>query len=136
MVAQSNIRVVFKAFQDFSTRLVRKIVLDATANLVEDTPVDTGWARANWVPTIGSPFRGTAGTREQAEAGRVDLSAREQGIATIATSYNIADGSVSITNNVPYIRFLNEGSRSRPPTMFVQSAIRRALTSASRLRSP
>ena len=136
MVAQSNIRVVIKAFQDFSTRLVRRIVLDATANLVEDNPTDTGWSRANWVPTIGSPFRGTAGTREEAEAGRIDLSARERGIATIATSYTIADGSVSITNNVPYIRFLNEGSSSQAPAMFVQSAIRRALTSASRLRSP
>ena len=36
-----------------STRAVRKIVLDVTSDLIEQTPVDLGWARANWIPSIG-----------------------------------------------------------------------------------
>lgn len=147
MVVQTNIRVVFRELRGFTERVVQRIVLDATANLIEDTPVDTGWARANWIPSIGSPPTRPAGARLGRDArgrftsiGDPDVgaarAAQQVGIATIATGYTLEQGNVSITNNVPYIRFLNEGSSSQAPPMFVQMAIARALQAANGLKSP
>lgn len=133
MAARSNIRVVLRDLKGFTERVVQRIVLDATANLIEDTPVDTGWARANWIPSIGTPPSGPAGSRANIMNAR---GTQQQGIAAIAIGYTLEKGNVSITNNVPYIRFLNEGSSSQAPAMFVQSAIARALRSASGLKSP
>lgn len=135
-MAASNIRVVLDAFNGFTTRLVQRIVLDVTANLIEDTPVDTGWARANWVPSIGDPFTGTAGSAQEARAGVIDRSPQEQGIAQVALGYTLSQGNITISNNVPYIRRLNEGSSSQAPAAFVQSAIARAISNANSLRSP
>ena len=50
-----QIRVVVGAFEDFAEKIIKEITLEATANLIEDTPVDTGWARANWIPSITTP---------------------------------------------------------------------------------
>ncbi len=137
MVAQNNIRVVLRGLKGFTERLVRVIVLDATANLIEDTPVDTGWARANWIPSIGAPPTSPAG---ETGSGEPDVgaagAAQQQGVAQIAVGYTLEQGNVSITNNVPYIRRLNEGSSSQAPAMFVQSAIARALNNANALKSP
>lgn len=37
--------------------------------------------------------------------------------------------TLTVSNEVPYIRYLNEGSPSRPPSMFIPRAIRRAVSS-------
>lgn len=118
---------VIGQLDDFTSTLIRRLTLEATANLIEDTPVDTGWARANWVPRIGTPFESVSGTREQAEAGNVVTSDREAGIAQIAAQYQIRDGAVYITNNVPYIIYLNEGRSNQAPSGYVQNAISRAI---------
>ena len=49
----------------FTERVVTKIGLDVTANLIETTPVDFGWARANWVPSVGRPERNDPGERDR-----------------------------------------------------------------------
>ena len=124
-------RVVIEALESFASQIVRKLVLDIVANLKAapsqgGTPVDTGWARANWVPRIGQRFEGTAGTREQAERGIVTFGPQGSGEASML-SYKIADGQVFISNNVPYILRLNEGSSRQAPAGFVQQAIRKAV---------
>ena len=35
--------------------VVAVVVTEAVANLQEATPVATGWARANWLPSVGQP---------------------------------------------------------------------------------
>lgn len=120
------IKVVVRDLNGFVERTVKRIALNVVANLQEDTPVDTGWARANWIPEIGTPFEGTAGTREAAEAGNVDVATQQFGIARIATGYKLGP-PIYITNNVPYIETLNEGSSSQAPAAFVQAAILRAV---------
>lgn len=120
------IKVVVRDLNGFVERTVKRIALNVVANLQEDTPVDTGWARANWIPQIGSPFEGTAGTRTAAEAGNVDQATQAFGIAQVATGYRLGP-PIYITNNVPYIETLNEGSSSQAPAAFVQAAILRAV---------
>ena len=116
---------------------ILKLIKDLTQNLVnqlfDKTPVDTGFARTNWVPTIGAPFEGTAGNREEAEAGILNPGPQEDGLNAIVHEYLLTQGKIYITNNVEYIVFLNEGSSRQAPAAFVQrtivDAIRRTLTS-------
>jgi len=131
--ARRQIRVVVNSLEDFLDQLIKKITLDITANLRRaasegGTPVDTGWARANWVPRIGEAFSGTAGSREAAEAGSINEGIGQSGVASVATSYKTERGPVHITNNVPYILRLNEGSSRQAPAGFVQAAIVKAIT--------
>lgn len=121
-----RVKVVVRDLEKFTERLVQRIALNVVANLQEDTPVDTGWARANWIPQIGAPFSGTAGSREQAEAGQLDTATQQVGIAKVATGYRLGP-PIFVTNNVPYIERLNEGSSSQAPAAFVQAAIFRAV---------
>jgi hypothetical protein len=133
-MATNQIRVVVNDLERFLDRVIRKLVLDIVANLRSapssgfGTPVDTGWARANWVPRVGSPPTGTVGTREQAENGVINASAAEVELARIATTYSFRQGRVYITNNVPYITRLNEGYSRQAPRGFVQKAIAKAVT--------
>jgi len=130
-VTSARVRVVVTDLERFVGRIIQKIALDIVANLVASppeggTPVDTGWARANWVPRIGEPFRGTAGTREQAEQGNVSNSEQGAGIASVL-GYTLARGRVFISNNVPYIGRLNAGSSRQAPAGFVEAAITKAV---------
>ncbi len=133
MATSHRVRVVVNSLEDFLHQLIKAITLDIVANLkmaaIEGgTPVDTGWARANWVPKIGGPFEGTAGTREAAESGNVNEGLSEGGVATVAAKYKTTKGPVHITNNVPYIVNLNEGTSKQAPAGFVQRAIIKAIT--------
>lgn len=123
----SSADLIVSALEDFVALVVRKLVLDIVANLTASpseggTPVDTGWARSNWIPRIGKTFEGTSGTREAVSAG-----AQESGKAQVLT-YKLDQGPVHITNNVPYIVFLNDGSSKQAPRGFVQAAIERAVS--------
>lgn len=85
--------------------VVKALVLEIDANLREATPVDTGHARANWVPSIGTPHTG-----EDSGA------AHEAGIARIL-GYVLEDGPVFESNHVPYINALNYGHSKQAPRM-------------------
>lgn len=127
-MAREQIRVVISSLEQFIDQLVRKLVLDIVANLRTapdsgyGTPVDTGWARANWIPRIGGPAEVPSGSREAVSTG-----AQEVGVAKIATGYRTAQGPVFISNAVPYIVHLNEGSSRQAPRGFVQNAITKAV---------
>lgn len=123
--------VVVAALEGFVEQIVRKLTLDIVANLVAapsegGTPVDTGWARANWVPEIGRARTTTAGTYAQAAAGNASTAEQQAGAAKIL-SWKLKQGTIHVTNNVPYIIRLNEGSSRQAPRGFVQAAIAKAV---------
>lgn len=101
-----------------------EFILEVTANLIETTPVDTGWARANWIPSLGTPFTQTVGSPSS-----VDTSAQQAGMlallayepATLASPLK-----VFVSNNVPYIGRLNYGWSSQAPSGFVRFAVDKA----------
>jgi len=101
---------------------MKKLVLECTAQLVHDTPRDTGWARNNWIPEIGQAHEETEGTPQS-----VSSAGQEAGIAKVASSYRLEDGEVHITNNVPYIELLNDGSSKQAPPGFVEISILEAV---------
>ena len=127
---RAQIRAIIEGLEDLTERTIIKLTLDIIANLVDVNPVDTGWSRANWVPSIGSPtddpvgMRGAAGVAEAA-------SAQAAGRAAVL-GYKLPRGRVFISNHVPYIQDLNDGSSQQAPAGFVQAAVRRAVRENSR----
>jgi len=131
-MATNQVRVVVNSLEDFIDQVIKSIVLDITANLKNapsegGTPVDTGWARANWVPQIGTPFSGTAGSRPRAGTRTANDSASTAGIASVVTQYTASKGPAHVTNNVPYITRLNQGYSRQAPAGFVQIAVIKAV---------
>jgi hypothetical protein len=117
--------------ESFVERLIKRLVLEVVANMQAapsdgGTPVDTGWARANWIPQIGTPGTSPAGTYAAALAGSLPNES-QVGVATVATTYRLRSGPVFVSNNVPYIAQLNEGSSRQAPRGFVQAGIVRAV---------
>jgi hypothetical protein len=92
----------------------KALVLEINRELRKATPVDTGNARAHWVPSVGSPFAGAA-----------DGASYQQGVATVL-SFKLGDGVLYVSNNVPYIRRLNEGHSRQAPALFIEAAVDRA----------
>lgn len=126
-MASSQTEQVMAALENVAERTVVKIALDVTANLIEFTPVDTGWARANWVPSIGR--RNPPGDISDPRPAEVAAAKTEQagGVASLL-GYRLQLGQVRVSNNVPYIERLNDGSSEQAPAGFVQLAIKKAVT--------
>ncbi len=88
---------VFDAIDDAVDKLHREIMFSAYSAVAQATPKDTGTAQNNWFPSITSPSKlisdspGAFKSREQVVGG----------ITPYSRSY--------ITNNLPYIRRLNQG---------------------------
>lgn len=132
-MVSNQIRIVVSSLNGFVELLMKKVTLGVVANLVASpgeggTPVDTGWARANWVPNISSPIDKVAGSREAAEKGSLPGD-QASGLAKVATSYKLATGNkIYITNNVPYILRLDQGHSRQAPSGFIRRAIKKAVT--------
>lgn len=128
MAKSTPIRVVLGALADFTERQMVKLDLDINANLIEVTPVDTGWARANWIPSIGQPSQ-LDGDLSDPDSGNVRDRAGKQaaGTAKVATEYTLEKGNLYTSNNVPYVPALNNGSSQKAPAGFVQASILKGL---------
>lgn len=103
-------------------RAAKALILEINRELRKrgsGTPVDTGHARANWIPSVGAP--------NATESPGVDGSAAQAGAAVVA-AFKLGQGVLYLSNVVPYIRRLNEGWSTRAPPLFVESCIIRAMT--------
>lgn len=114
-----------------TSELVQQLASEVHANLVEATPIDIGWARANWVPSVGAPVVTQPITAPESSDVQIQLGRVSAAQAQILT-YSIADGPVFIANNVPYIRRLDDGWSSQAPAGFVKAAIEQAVRSVAR----
>ena len=117
-MATSNWSVDPAAFGDAIgedlAKLRTTIALDTHKNIVLRTPVDTGHARRNWVMSYNAAYTGPPRT------GKGD------GTEAIAKGYqDILSGAkepftkVIISNNLPYIGKLENGSSNQAPTGMV-----------------
>jgi hypothetical protein len=93
------------------------------AELVPATPVDTGYARANWRPSLNAPAEGPLTALDPTGAATV---AR---IGAVAKRFRPGD-TFFIVNNAPYIGRLNAGSSPQAAAGFVQEAVRRGTARA------
>lgn len=120
---------VMKELNKHLEKVMKKVSARLDENLPKGTPKDTGWAENNWVANTGVAFSGTAGTREEAEAGNLDFGPRLRGKAKIV-AYKLSQGEIHHTNNVSYILDLNDGSSKKAPRLFVQMVIDRSIREA------
>ena len=122
----AQIRTIIQALEETAEKVVIRLGLNITANLIEDTPVDVGWARANWVPTIGAS-RESPETSQPSDAQVATQLARQAAGQAGLLSYKLPRGAIFISNNVPYIGRLNDGSSTQAPAGFIQASIRRGV---------
>lgn len=113
--------------------LVRKVILAVDQAVVLATPVDTGRARANWRPSLGAMDTSTLPEPSNPGTGLNEaLSAGE----AVAARYQGGNKSpiVHITNSLPYIQYLNDGSSKQAPRNFVNTAILMAISAIKQAR--
>lgn len=99
--------------------------LAIVGDLAYKTPVDTSQALSNWQVTLGSPaeskinayYPGQRGSSQRASAAQV------LNLAKAVLSQKKPGQPIYITNNLPYIRKLNEGSSLQQPAGFVERAV-------------
>lgn len=99
--------------------LMRLATIDFFRQAAISTPVDTGRARAGWTPSINVPS-----SYVPAE-GKYSMPSWPK-LGTITVS-----DTVYITNNVPYIKRLNNGYSEQAPARFVEQAAARVQNSIS-----
>ncbi len=99
-------------------RTIRAITDEISTRLVNDpgTPVDTGFARANWRPSLNAPISSALTSNDPSGDATV---AR---IQVVARRYRVGD-TLFIRNNAPYIIALDEGSSPQAEAGFVRTAI-------------
>lgn len=125
-MADSEIEELVAALEAEYERVVVEFIVECVANLREDTPVDTGHARANWVPSKSSPFTREVPGNSSGPAASGDAS---------ILSYTLDDGDAFIANNVDYIvgpGSLNDGHSSQAAAGFIEAAVARAIAKVSR----
>lgn len=113
-------------------RLVRAVALVADQIVVMGTPVDTGRAKSNWIVSLGSATTGEIGPYAPGEGGNTAQSNEAAALAQAERVIGQYDGDmgvgIHITNNVPYIEELNQGSSPQAPPNFVEDGIASAVS--------
>ena len=97
--------------------VVQKISMEAFKRIILRTPVDTGRARANWGCTIGTP-RIAIQVESEDKSGSGAIAAMTGTVQQFP-----GDGSVFLTNNVPYIFELENGSSKQMPSGMVKATM-------------
>lgn len=108
-------------------KLLRQVALSVDQAVVTATPVDTGRARSNWRVSVNAPLDGeieTYGPGGTAIAGAI---AQARGAVSRVDS---ARDVIYISNNLPYIGRLNDGTSAQAPKGYVQLAIGAATSTA------
>lgn len=128
-MAADQLSFIIADLKKFTGKETLGLALDVQANLQEDTPRDTGWARANWVMSTGVPVDdpGIAQITDPTPSQVIQASQRSAEAARGLSGYELKDGAIFTTNNVPYIIPLNEGHSPQAGAAFVQRSVGRAL---------
>lgn len=95
--------------------LVKEVTEEVVSFVATATPIDTGQASGNWKTSIGVPDLS------------VTLGAASPGISIQAAKGALlglrAGQPVHITNNLPYITLLNQGTSKQAPSAFVEMSV-------------
>lgn len=114
-----------KAIDEAASKLAVDTALTIVGDLAFKTPVDTSQALSNWIVTLETPssdkikphFPGEGGSTQKASAAETINQARK------ITAGKKPGQRIFITNNLPYIRRLNDGYSKQAPAGFVERAV-------------
>lgn len=120
-----NMRVRAQKVTDNSDRLMRRVALAVDTAVVMGTPVLTGRARSNWQVGLNAPVNSVKypapDKPASPEAGMAEaLTTGQQAVAQYKGSDG--EGEIHITNNLPYIKKLNDGWSRQAPAGYVEKA--------------
>jgi hypothetical protein len=98
--------------------VIRKIAIECFRRIILGTPVREGRARGNWQCTTG---RMASGEVERLDPyGQATISLMIQEVASWTPKDDLP---AFITNNLPYIKRLNEGWSKQAPAHFIEQVI-------------
>ncbi len=119
---------------DFFDRIAKRVVSGtaATVTVINDeiadllvvaTPVDTGFARGNWRPSLNVPIESPITFNDPSGQSTVAK------IQVVGRRYRVGD-TIFIRNNADYITFLNDGSSPQAQGDFVKDAVEQGFDNA------
>jgi hypothetical protein len=97
----------------------RKVAFAIDNTLVLATPVDTGRARANWLPSLNVAITSVTDAVDKSGSGAIAK------LSSVMSNFKLGD-DVYISNNLPYIGRLNDGYSKQAPIGFVEKAVQTA----------
>lgn len=100
-------------YENKITRAMRIGIVEALRQVTISTPVDTGRARWGWFLTINVPSQ-TTPPEGNYRAPQITMRVQE-----IDGNFTIRD-TLYLTNNVPYVPDLNNGTSKQAPARFVE----------------
>lgn len=114
----------------------RATALAVDQAVVIGTPVDTGRARSNWRVSSGSPVSGAREAYSPGKGGSTSgpntQGALAQGREAIQADRS---GTIYISNNLPYIGELNDGTSAQAPAGFVQIAVQTGIAEVKKIKA-
>ena len=113
---QRRLDRVSKGLGDFVLQIQRNIIEEVATEVVERTPVDTGFARGNWTPGVNAPPIGTTTTLDKQA---IASPARIVAVAQIA---RLGD-TFYISNNADYIGLLAGGYSPQAAAGYIPRAV-------------
>lgn len=132
-----RMRQLGRNVEENAPRATRRVALAVLQTVVTSTPVDTGRARSNWVvSSSGVPRRSERDAFSPGEGGSTAEQNSEVAISVGGQEIDRYRGQVGITisNNLPYIEALNDGSSAQAPAGFVETAVQVGRSVARRQR--
>lgn len=110
------------------------LALNVNANLRDQpplgTPIDTGWASANWLPSVGEPKIVDSTPADSSGPTVIEIAQRaamaDAGLNDVL-AWRLQDGPIFSTNNTEYIAALNAGHSPQSPRGFVTNALIKAI---------
>lgn len=112
---------ITKGVERFGSDIFRRI----GEEIVPATPVDTGFARGNWRPSLNAPSPIPVSILDPTGAATVGR------ITSVARQFRVGN-RMFLVNRAPYIVKLNQGSSPQAPAGFVEEAIERGIRKAVR----
>jgi uncharacterized protein CbrC (UPF0167 family) len=112
---------VARKVESETARFIADAAVEVVRDVASSTPIRTGQAQANWLTAIGKQFSYYIANAGANNAWYDSMQWAQNALQTV--KYNDV---IHITNNVPYIVKLNQGSSTQAPALFVQMAVLRA----------
>lgn len=114
-----------KAIDNAASQTAVDTALAIVGDLAYKTPVDTSQALSNWQVTLDTPatgnisphYPGLQGSTQRASA------AETLNLAKAVLKTKKPGQAIYITNNLPYIKRLNDGYSAQAPAGFVERAV-------------
>lgn len=114
-----------KAISEAASQTAIDVALTIVGDLAYKTPVDTSQALSNWIVTLGTPATNRVGPHYLGSQGSSQRSSAAETIsrAKAVLAEKNPGQAIFITNNLPYIKRLNDGYSAQAPAGFVERAV-------------